>query len=167
MLPGMARPRSVPDALVHDTVCRLLLEGGDKAVSFGSVARATGLAGATLVGRHGSRDRMVQAALGHFWDRLEAATIAAEPEPKASAFLKAIGEAADARLIALSLSDRALAERAEAWRQAVETSLTFRLGRTDSAAMMFALWQGQRLWQPAGERGFRLKDAARRLAQAT
>lgn len=32
--------------------------------------------------------------------------------------------------------------------------------------MMFALWQGQRLWQAAGGRGFKLKDATRRLGSS-
>jgi hypothetical protein len=33
----------------------------------------------------------------------------------------------------------------------------------DSAALLFAAWQGQALWATAGEDGFRLKDAVKRL----
>ncbi|WP_145110743.1 transcriptional regulator [Cereibacter sediminicola] len=160
----MARPRSLPDAEVHDTICRMLSGNGDRAVSFGTVSRATGLAAATLAGRYRTRDGMVQAALGHFWDRLEAAAEDSAAETKATAFLKALGEAADPHLVALSLTLPELRPRAEAWRQTVEAGLALRLGRAEPAAMMFALWQGQRLWQEAGGRSFRLKDAARRLS---
>ena len=33
----------------------------------------------------------------------------------------------------------------------------------EAAAMLFAAWQGQMLWRAAGGKGFRLKDAAKRL----
>ncbi|SNX72890.1 hypothetical protein SAMN05878503_11380 [Cereibacter ovatus] len=160
----MARPRTLPDLTVHETICRMLAADGDKGVTFGTVARATGLAAATLVGRYGSRAGMIEAALVQFWDGLEEATTAATAEPKAAGFLKAISYVAEPRLIALSLADGRLVPRAEAWRQAVEAALALRLGRAETAAMMFATWQGQRLWQPAGGRGFRLKDAAKRMA---
>ena len=49
----------------------------------------------------------------------------------------------------------------------METALTLRLGggqkARDSAALLFAAWQGQALWSGAGEPGFRLKDAVKRL----
>ncbi len=53
----------ISDADVHSEVRRLLAEGGDKAVSFGSISKATGLAGPTLVQRFGSREGMLKAAL--------------------------------------------------------------------------------------------------------
>ena len=162
----MARPRSLPDDVVNETICRLLAADGERGVSFGTVSRATGLAAATLAGRYGSRDAMVRAALNDFWDRVEAATEAAGAEGKAPAFLKAIGPAADPHLVALTLTIPDLRHRAEGWRHQVEAALALRLGRAELASMMFALWQGQRIWQPAGGRGFRLKDAAKRLGQA-
>ncbi|QCP86630.1 transcriptional regulator [Cereibacter sphaeroides] len=159
----MARPRTLPDADVHAAICRMLAGGGERAVSFGTVSRATGLAAATLAGRFGTRDGMMLAALGHFWDGLDAATDAAATETKAPAFLKALGEAAVPQIVALSLTLPEMRPRAEAWRRSVEEALALRLGKTEPALMMFALWQGQRLWQAAGGRGFKLKDATRRL----
>lgn len=100
----MARPRTLPDADVHVAICRMLAGGGERAVSFGTVSRATGLAAATLAGRFGSRDGMMLAALGHFWDGLDEATDAAATETKAPAFLKALGEAAEPQIVALSLT---------------------------------------------------------------
>jgi len=34
----------------------------------------------------------------------------------------------------------------------------------EAAAILFAAWQGQSLWQIAGGRAFRIKDALKRLA---
>ena len=58
----MPRTRTIPDARVFAAVQDLLDRGGDKAVSFSTVATATGLAPPTLVQRYGSRDGMVRAA---------------------------------------------------------------------------------------------------------
>jgi AcrR family transcriptional regulator len=165
----MPRTRVIPDALVFASVQRLLDQGGDKAVSFGSVAAATGLAPPTLVQRYGSRDRMVVAARHSAWDRLEqrtVAAIAAAANKGPQGLLKAIGQV-DLAHLAADLRDPGLAARAEAWRKGVETALALRLGggpkARDSAALLFAAWQGQALWSGVGEAGFRLKDAVKRL----
>lgn len=170
----MPRVRTIPDADIFAAIRQLLAEGGDKAVAFGSVARATGLAAPTLVQRYGSREAMLRAALMAAWDALDAATAAAEGQsetgPKgAQAMLKALeGEATDAALLAADFRDAALRDRAAAWRQQVETALAVRLGggakAREAAAMLFAAWQGQRLWLAAGGKGFKLKDAVKRLA---
>jgi uncharacterized protein GlcG (DUF336 family) len=76
----MSRSRTIPDAEIFSAVRALLAAGGDRAVAFSAVARATGLAAPTLVQRYGSRDRMLQAALLAAWDDLDAATAKAEPE---------------------------------------------------------------------------------------
>ena len=48
-----------------------------------------------------------------------------------------------------------------------ETALALRLGGgpqgREAATILFAAWQGQILWQTAGGKGFRLKDALKRL----
>ena len=169
----MPRRKSLPDAEVHALVRQLLAEGGEKAVAFGSVSRATGLAGATLVQRFGSRDAMVEAALADGWDRLSALLIEAEgiaPEtPKGAAtILKALGVvAADLVVLTRDFRSAALRSRAEAWRGHVEAALARRLGGgekgREAAAILFAAWIGQVIWQPAGGRAFRLKDVMRRL----
>lgn len=172
----MARSRTIPDLAIFAAIRRLLARGGDKAVSFSATAEATGLAGATLVQRYGTRERMVKAALLAAWDALEAETeaaIRATEDKGPQALLKAL-EAdqdepdADLALLAIDMRDASLRVRAAAWRAQVEAALTRRLGGDDrareAAAMLFAAWQGQMLWARAGGRGFRLKEAARRLA---
>lgn len=172
----MPRVKLIADAEVFASIRRLLAEGGDKAVAFGSVARATGLAAPTLVQRYGSRDDMMRAALMAAWDDLDAATESAAAKadtgPKgAQALLKALGgdaESVDVTLLAADFRDALLRERAAAWRARVETALALRLGggskAREAAALLFAAWQGQQLWQAAGGKGFKLKDAVKRLA---
>lgn len=165
----MPRTRTIPDATVFAAVQRLLDEGGDKAVSFGAVGKLTGLAPPTLVQRYGSRDGMVRAARHAAWDGLERRTgeaMAGTADKGPQGLLKAIGPVNTATL-ADDLRDPELAERATAWRMGVETALTLRLGAGqkahEAAALLFAAWQGQALWSGAGEPGFRLKDAVKRL----
>lgn len=165
----MPRNRTIPDAQVFAVIQRLLEGGGDKAVSFGSVGKATGLAPPTLVQRYGSRDGMVRAARLAAWDDLEhrtATAIAGTAEKGPQGLLKAIGPV-DVAAIARDLADPTLAERADGWRKGVETALTLRLGggqkARESAALLFAAWQAHGLWARAGEPAFRLKDAVRRL----
>ena len=165
----MPRSRIIPDAQVFAAIQRLLEEGGDKAVSFGSVSVATGLAPPTLVQRYGSRDGMVRAARHAVWDALEVRTgeaIAGTADKGPQGLLKAIGPV-DPAALAADPRDPDLATRAAAWRAGVETALALRLGSgqkaKESAALLFAAWQGQALWSRAGDTAFRLKDAVKRL----
>ena len=172
----MGRSRTIPDDAIFSAIRSLLAEGGEKAVAFSSVSRATGLAAPTLVQRYGSRDAMLRAALLRAWDGLDEATAAAEAEaplsPKgAGQLLKVLSdkdaETADPALLAADFRDPALRARAAAWRDRVEGALALRLGGgakgREAAAILFAAWQGQALWQMAGERSFRMKDAIKRL----
>lgn len=165
----MPRTRTVPDHRVFATIHRLLDQGGDKAVSFGSVSASTGLAPPTLVQRYGSRDGMLLAARLAFWDTLDnmtAEAIAGTADKGPQGLLKAIGPV-DAAALARDLRSPELAARASGWRAAVEAALALRLGGSqkarESAALLFAAWQGQALWAAAGESAFRLKDAVKRL----
>ncbi len=165
----MPRTRAIPDTKVLATVRQLLADGGERAVSFATVAAATGLAPPTLVQRYGSRDGMVKAARLAAWDDLCARTddaINATATKGPQGLLKAIGPV-NAAAIALDLRDPDLLQRAAAWRATIESALALRLGNgpkaKDSAALLFAAWQGQALWATAGEDGFRLKDAVKRL----
>ncbi|NHB76194.1 transcriptional regulator [Rhodobacter calidifons] len=165
----MARKRIIPDATVFGIIQRLLEEGGDKAVSFSSVATATGLAPPTLVQRYGSRDAMVRAARLAFWDALDQRTgeaVAATAGKGPQGLLKAIGPVKVTE-IAADLRDPDLAQRASAWRAGVEAALAERLGSgtkaRESAALLFAAWQGLALWSAAGPTELRLKDAVKRL----
>jgi hypothetical protein len=80
--------------------------------------------------------------------------------------LKAIGPVSISA-ISLDLRDPVLSARAAAWRSAVEAALAPRIGTgskaRESAALLFAAWQGQLLWSSTGDSGPRLKDAVKRL----
>lgn len=165
----MPRTRAIPDTDIFAAILRLLAAGGDRAVSFGSVGKATGLAPPTLVQRYGSRDAMVRAARHSAWDELErrtGAAIAASADKGPQGLLKAIGPV-DAAATLADLRDPELTTRAASWRLGVETALALRLGAgqkaREGAALLFAAWQGQALWAGAGDPGFRLKDAVKRL----
>jgi N6-adenosine-specific RNA methylase IME4 len=63
--------------------------------------------------------------------------------------------------------DPDLAQRAASWRATVEAALSLRLGTgqkaRESAALLFAAWQGQLLWSRVGQSSVKMKDAVRRL----
>lgn len=162
----MGRRKIIPDTAVYDVVRHLLMEEGEKAATFGAVARATGLAGATLVQRFGSQQGMLRGALAEAWDRLDAALDPAEAEGKGPVAILKVLAAAQPAIPALYLAcrrDAALRARAAGWRAALERRLAPRLGGgrkgARAAAILVAAWMGQML---AGGDGFRLKDAARR-----
>ncbi len=173
---SMGRTKTVSDADVFLAIRRLLAAGGEKAVAFASVARATGLAGPTLVQRFGNRAAMVQAAHVAAWDALDVATAEAvarsELSPKgAQNLLKSLANV-KTDLIGLStlcmdMRDTVLRQRAKAWRHSVEVTLGLQLGGgadgRKAAAMLFAAWQGQQLWNGAGGKAFKMKDVIKAL----
>ncbi len=173
----MGRIKTIPDGQIFDAIRALMVQGGDKAVAFSSVGRAVGLAPATLVQRYGSRDRMVQAALIAAWDQVDSHTetvIAAAPlSPKGAVqMLKALSDGGtndtDLALLAADFRVAATRARAQGWRNRIEGALALRLGGAvkgrDAAIMLFALWQGQMLWDRSGEHAFKIKDAVKRLS---
>ena len=164
----MSRPRKIPDTEVFAAVLRLIVADGEKAVAFSTVARATGLAAPSLVQRYGALPDMVKTALLGEWDRLDAAAAAAISETSAtakgpSALLKALSPPPSPALLAASLRDAKLRDRASDWRQRVVAALTARLGDGDVAAMVFAAWIGQGLWEGYGDKGFKVKDLIKHL----
>ncbi|NBZ88147.1 transcriptional regulator [Stagnihabitans tardus] len=166
----MARPRLLPDSQVFAAVLSLLAADGEKGVTFSSVSRKTGLAGASLVQRYGGLDGMMAASLAWGWTEFEAALERTVSKPQGieertgHGFLKLLAEEMPdlplCAILALSQRDAGLRQRAQDWRQRVETALST---RGEGAAMLFALWMGQWLWEPMGGKGFKLKDAAKRL----
>ncbi len=170
----MARKKIISDAEVLGLVLQKLLTEGDKAVSFGLIATACGLAPPTLVQRYGTRDAMVKSAIDSGWQGLESLTSLVEAEALVSAkgaqgLLKDIGGLVDIpALLAVSQRDKSIVERAAAWRKTVEAALSVRLGGgikgRDAGAMMFAAWQGRLMWDAAGGKTFRLGEALRRAA---
>lgn len=165
----MPRSRTIPDDRIFAAIQTLLAQGGDRAVSFATVATATGLAPPTLVQRYGSRDGMVHAARLAAWAACRASTdaaIQATADKGPQALLRALPTVALADL-ATDMRHPDLAQCAAAWRATVASALALRLGTgqraRETAALLFATWQGQALWAPAGEAGFKLKDAVKRL----
>lgn len=163
----MPRTKLISDDTVFATVTTLLTQGGEKAVSFATVAKATGLAAPTLVQRFKTRDGMVKAARIAAWERAEVAAraaIDATADKGPQGLLKAL-EAASAPNP--DAADADLMRCAARWRAIVESALALRFGGgekgREAARLLFAAWQGQLVWQPAGGKGFRLKDAVRRL----
>lgn len=161
----MGRPRSVPDSEIFTAILKLLAEGGEGAVSFGTVSKVCGLAPPTLVQRYGDRAGMLRAALAQGWDGvMEAGERIAATEETAQGYLKALAGVVPSGLVMASLADPEAVGRAAEWRLSVERVLAAKQGcRAETAAMMFAAWQGRSIWEPAGGAGFKLKDAARRL----
>ena len=161
----MARPRSIPDAVIFDAILALVERRGAEAVSFGLVSAEVGLAPPSLVQRYGDREGMLRAALLHGWDVLEAGTLAAEAvEESAQGFLKALGGVVKPGMIRASLAEAGAVARAEAWRAAVEAAVARKAGcKAEAAAMIFAAWQGRMIWAGAGGPGFRLRDVVKRL----
>lgn len=163
----MARPRTLPDAEVFTAILRLLAMQGDHAVSFSAVARATGLAAATLVQRYDNRAGMIRSALLWAWDGLDAALAGADADSP-HGLLKSLTDAMpEPAILSASLRDAAARARAEHWRESVQAALSRRLGdgakSVEAAAILFAAWQGDLVWRQAGGKGFRLKDAAKRI----
>ena len=172
----MSRTKLIPDSLIFSTIRAMMAQSGERAASFGAVSRATGLAAPTLVQRYGSHEGMVRSALSDGWNALDHATDAAEGQSDLSvkgaqmlvkALSDATGATADLPLLVRHLDDPTLRHRAIAWRVRVEQALSVRLGGgpkgREAAALLFAAWQGQTLWQAAGDKGFKLKDAVKRL----
>ena len=163
----MSRRRTIPDAEIFAAILRLIAQHGEKAVAFSAIARATGLAAPTLVQRYGSLPDMLHAAFAAEWDRLDALADQTIAEAKATdkgpvSLLKSLTPAS-AALLTASFRDAKLRARAARWRTSVEAALAIRPDGQDTAAMLFAVWQGQCLWGATGDKGFKLKDAVKRL----
>ena len=168
----MARTKLISDREVFQQVLALLLQHGEKAVTFSTVSAATGLAPTTLVQRYGSCNEMILAAITQAWEELdrlvETAALDAVVNKGLPGLLKSlVAEIDPGALLTLSLRDPALIGRAKAWRNRVEQAIAARLDVSakakETAALIFAAWQGRMLWDAGGGKGFRLGDAIKRL----
>ncbi|AWD22412.1 TetR/AcrR family transcriptional regulator [Pseudogemmobacter blasticus] len=165
----MPRQKTLPDSQVLAAARRLYAQGGEKSVSFGSVARATGLAGSTLAQRYGSVEGMLSAAARDGWAVLTEAATAADAATTGKGpqgFLKALDPTARKAPLLLSLGTRdpVAREAGAVWRAQIEAALARRIGSGEkarsAAQVLFAVWQGQILWE---DPEIRIKDLARRL----
>lgn len=169
----MARTKLISDRDVFQQVLTLLLQNGEKAVTFSTVSATTGLAATTLVQRFGSCNEMILGAIAQAWQQLDSLVEAASLDAAAlnkglPGLLKSlVGSVDPGALLTLSLRDPALIGLAKTWRYKVEQAIAARLDVSakakETASLIFAAWQGRMLWDAGGGKGFRLGDAIRRL----
>ncbi|HET8725941.1 MAG TPA: TetR family transcriptional regulator [Alphaproteobacteria bacterium] len=160
----MSRRKAIADDVVLDGILNLMRRSGPERVTFAAVGSETGLSGASLVQRFGSKPAMVQAALLRAWDGLDALTReldqrSAETPSGAVDLLVGLsraygdGEAYVEGLVLLreDLRDPVLRRRGEAWGGTLAAALGRRLDRHGSSRsvlgrMMASQWQGALLW---------------------
>lgn len=163
----MPRKRLIPDSEVLSLVRRLIAHHGEKAVSFGSIGQAAGLAPSTLAQRYGSIEGMLAAAAIAGWDGLITGAMRAEAagaDKGPQGYLKLLDSAEVPLLLHLGGRDAQARDKAAEWRSVVEAGLSRRMGQGEkaraAAQALFAAWQGQILWDGAASG---LKDIAKKL----
>lgn len=160
----MPRHKTLPDETVLGVALQLLHTGGPEALTFAGLARASGLAAATLVQRFGSKAQLKQAALLHAWDRLDektsqlAADIARTPEGAVDLLVALSGDygaiesyAEGLLILREDLRDPLLRARGARWRGALvdvlDTCLAEQGGqRQGLGQLMASQWQGSLVW---------------------
>ncbi len=167
----MARRKLISDVEVLDIALSLFARDGEKGVSFGTVGKATGLAPATLVQRFVSSEALFSAMISQSWTNatvvIQRCDEAMVPNGQnAVAFLKGLEQEVLAMpmgaLLVASRQNPILRAKASDWRRAVEASLQGRIEKrpnqaAESAAALFAAWQGRLLWSATEGGEFRLR----------
>jgi len=155
----MPRKRSIPDEVLLDAALDIIHRSGPAALSFATLAARVGLAGSTLVQRFGSKADLLQAALAHAWDRLDADTAAAiaAASPDGAGvvdLLVALSGQYDANdfadqlmLLREDLRDPVLRARGDAWIGTLAGAVEQRLADAPGGAaglgeLVVAHWQG-------------------------
>ena len=156
----MPRNRTIPDEVVLSAALDIVHADGPAALSFGALAERVGLAGSTLVQRFGSRAGLLQRALLHAWDHLDAATARADAAaaPGKAGVVELLvdlsgeyteDDFADQLLVLREdLRDPALRARGEAWIDALAGMIDRRLAGQTAAdppglgRLVVAHWQG-------------------------
>jgi len=159
----MPRPKTLSDAEVLAAANRLLHEHGPEALTFGRLAHACGLSASTLVQRFGTKTGLVQAALLHAWDGLDAKTaqLAAEaPRTPAGALQILVALSRDyggiesyaegLLILREDLRDPVLRARGAVWKRALSEALDACFAQTPAppgtGLMLATQWQGSLLW---------------------
>lgn len=165
----MPRKKSLTDAQVLDHARRLHLSGGEKALTFGNLARASGLAASTLAQRFGTVEGLIASLARQGWSELLEGLVVvdqATADKGPQGYLKALHPSAleSTRLLGLSTADEQARILAEEWRIRVITALSLRLGQGEKARQaaqtIFMLWQGQVLW---GQPEVKIKELVKKL----
>ena len=160
----MTRPKTQSDEQVLEAALRLIHEHGPEALTFERLAKACGLAGATLVQRFGNKARLKQRTLLHAWDGLDDKTstlAAAVPKTPAGAIelLVALSQGyggiesyADGLLVLREdLRDPMLRARGAAWKASLSKILADCFTEMsdppkDVGLLMASHWQGSLFW---------------------
>ncbi|MDF2118451.1 TetR/AcrR family transcriptional regulator [Roseiarcaceae bacterium H3SJ34-1] len=160
----MGRTKTVSDETLLDRLLGAIHDSGPGELTFSNASKAAGLATATLVQRFGTRDAMIEAAMLHAWDKLEAATAAADSEvPENAAGAVALlmrlmpvhaapyNVTDGLSLLREDMRNPALRERGRAWGDYLAMALGRRLtDQTDIARklgwQMASVWQGALIW---------------------
>src|SRR5688572_24396008 len=156
----MPRPKSLSDETVLESALDLMRRNGPDALSFGTLAKATGLSGATLVQRFGSKQALIKAATSHAWDQLDRATreaIASAPDDAEGVVtllvaLSGYGDietyADNLLILREDLRDPDLRARGRAWHAVLAEAIRVRLPDRGEALATAILdqWQGSLLW---------------------
>lgn len=160
----MARHKSVSDEDLLDRLMPALVRHGPDGLTLALAGAAAGLAPATLVQRFGTREAMIEAILLRAWDRLDAATEAADvaagagPEG-ALALLRGLMPMADAEtdvtdgllLLREDFRNPVLRARGKAWGERLAVALGRRLDPVPESGLclgwqMLQVWQGALIW---------------------
>ena len=156
----MPRPKSLPDEAVLESALALMRGDGPDTLSFGALARETGLSGAALVQRFGTKRGLVKAAMSHAWSQLDRATdeaIATAPHGPDGVVtlllaLSGYGDietyADNLLILREDLRDPELRARGRDWHAVLLAAIAARLpqpGEALAAAILDA-WQGSLLW---------------------
>ncbi len=175
----MGRHKLVADDALLDLLLKVLSETGPADLTFARAAAQVGLSAATLVQRYGNRDAMIEAVLRHAWDRLDAATQAADagapvnPRGAVDLLMRLMPPAAaeysmtdGLLLLREDIRRPRLRARGAAWGRTLARALGRRL--TDDARdaerlgwQMASVWQGAHTWW-AFTRRLRPETAIRR-----
>ncbi|SCZ12426.1 TetR/AcrR family transcriptional regulator [Microvirga guangxiensis] len=160
----MARPKTIPDEQVLDTLLGALMESGPDGLTFTIASNACGLSPATLVQRYGAREAMVEVILLRAWDRLDAETEAADaeealtPEGAINLLLRLMPPETAERdasngllLLREDMRNPVLRRRGAAWGHRLAAALGGRLSRDPAKGkrlgwQMASLWQGAHTW---------------------
>lgn len=153
----MSRKRTIPDEALLDAALDLVHAEGPAALTFGALARRTGLAASTLVQRFATRPALLRATLERAWDHLDERTAAADAAADAGpsgvrALLGALtgaypaddasGYADQLLLLREDLRDQVLRARGDAWIGALTAAVERRLGGAPVGSLVVAHWQG-------------------------
>lgn len=135
----MPRQRTVSDDDLLDAALVIVRAHGPEALTFAALAASTGLAGATIVQRFGSKAGMLHAALSRAWDQLERLTAEADaaagggPDGVVELLLRLTGQydqddyANQLLLLREDLRDPALRDRGKSWIATVSEAAERRL----------------------------------------